>query len=452
MNKLLTKYFANYLFHLLNGKKLWVYKDYFEKSQWLPFDYLKEMQWDRCRKMLKYVYENVPYYREKFKKCAIRPEDIRKIEDYVYVPMLTKEDIKTNFKDLICSTSKITGYSRKTSGSSGSPLHIVKDGEALAVMDAVMFRNYNWFDVKIGDKQARFWGSPLDHVGRAKSNIKDMLLNRIRFSPFNLSNTSYHECYRRIQLFKPKFIYGYAQTVYNFSEFLTSQGYDPAILELQAVVLTGEMIFDAQIEAIEKSFQCHVSNEYGCTEAGVIAMTCPAKRMHLMTDYLFLEFVKDGNHVADEEEGEIILTELYGKIMPLVRYKIEDIGSPGKDRCSCGRNLPLLKNLKGRSDDFIICPDGKKIDPIFFEYILMALPKNIGSVTQFRIVQEKDFHLEIDICYRGDKSELILNAIKLKMADITGNTIDANIRIIDIIPVEQSGKLRCFISNIKTQR
>ncbi len=448
----LAKYLVHYPFHLANGQRLWARKEKFEKTQWLPADSLRERQWDLTRKMLKYAAENVPYYRNRFREAGIRPEDIRTMEDYLHVPVLTKEDIKTHFDSLLCDTRKIKGYARKTSGSSGSPLRVVKDGEALSVMDAVMFRNYNWFGVGIGDRQARFWGSPLDGAGKAKTRAKDFLLNRIRLSPFDQTDASYLGYLRRIREFRPRYIYGYAQTVYNFSRFLAGRGDSLSDLKLLAVILTGEMVYADQVETIERAFGCKVSNEYGCTEAGIIAMTCPEKEMHLMTEYLLIEFERDGRHVSDGEEGDILLTELQGDLMPLIRYRIEDIGSPGNGACRCGRNLPILRSLKGRSDDFILLPGGKRIDPIFFEYILKALPKKYGTVKQFRIVQEEDFRLEIEMCHEGGKFDLAAAEIRAKMAEVLGSTVETNLRKTDVIPVERSGKLRCFVSRVKDAR
>ena len=135
--------------------------------------------------------------------------------------------------------------------------------------------------------------------------------------------------------------------------------------------------------------------------------------------------------------------------MPLIRYQVGDVGYVDDRLCPCGRGLPLLKGIKGRNDEFIICPDGKQIDPIIFEYILNDIPGRFGKITQFRITQEKGFRLDIEACYEGQNPDAMTRVIVEKLQKAVGDGFLINFRIMDSILAEASGKLRCFISRVK---
>jgi phenylacetate-CoA ligase len=377
------------------------------------------------------------------------PDDVADTRDLLRLPELEKRDVAEHFDRLRDSRPALRRYLRKTSGSTGTPLRLYKDAENLAVMDAVMYRNYRWFGVEMGDPQARFWGAPLAGVGAAKIALRDRLLNRIRFSPFRIADQAYAGHVAALRRFSPTHVYGYAQTIVSFAEYLLKSRTDLRGLRLRAVIMTGEMATRDQVALVESAFGVPVSDEYGCTEVGIIAMGCPEGRMHLMDDYLLVEFVKDGRHVGPGEEGEIVVTELYGSLMPLIRYRIGDVGSYRVDACPCGRSLPLMGHLKGRNDEFILCPDGKRVDPVIFEYALKEMSPRLGRITQFRIIQTRRDHLDIEACYAGQTFADLTKRIEQKLAEWIGNDMSISIRCVESIQPEPSGKLRCFISNLK---
>jgi phenylacetate-CoA ligase len=444
-----SKYLVHYPYYLITNQPVLPFQIEFEKNQWLSPGMLKDIQWEKLKRMLHIVFDSIPFYKRRFDENRIHPDDINTYEDLLNIPVLTKEDIINNFEDLVGPTRTEKRFLKKTSGSTGVPLRIVKDRNSMAVMDAIMYRNYEWFNIRMGEKQARYWGSPLGCKQRTAVNLKDVLLNRIRFSPFDISDKACADFLKRLYTFKPCYVYGYAQTISKFSEYVVNKGVDLSPLKLKAVIITGEMIFGGQMRTIESAFKCPVSNEYGCAEVGIIAMSCPSKGMHLMIENLFVEFITNGRHAQPGEEGEIIITELYGDLMPLIRYRIGDIGYASDALCGCGRGLPLLKGIKGRSDEFIICPDGRRVDPIIFEYILKEVPEKNGRISQFRIVQETRSQLNIEVCYAGEKPDILLESIEKKLKKVLGEGMMIDFTMTDSIPVEASGKLRCFISKIK---
>lgn len=445
----ISKYLVHYPYYLVARQSVSALRRYFEGTQWLSADELKERQWARLKQVLTIVYETLPFYKRKFDGAQIHPDDIHTQEDLLGIPYLTKEEIANNVADLVRSPWNGKVFARKTSGSTGLPLRVLKDHTSMAVMDAIMYRNYGWYGIDIGQKQARYWGSPLNELAQRAVLLKDFLLNRIRFSPFDISEQACRDFRVRLLRFQPHYVYGYAQTIYRFSQCILNMGLDVSMQTLKTVIVTGEMTTDAQIRTIETAFGCNVSIEYGCTEAGVLAMTCPNKGLHLMAENLRIEIVSNGRNSLPGQEGDIIITELFGKVMPLIRYKVGDRGVATDTMCSCGRGLPLLQSVSGRSDEFIVCADGRQVDPIIFEYVLHEIPEPLGRVTQFRITQEKTLHLDVEICYVGTSPVVMVQEIERLIRKIIGHDLQLSIRLVDSVTPEVSGKLRCFISRIK---
>jgi len=447
---MLRKYLYQ-LYYEYAGQRVFDYQKQFTNTQWLSAEEIDRRQFENFKNILVYSYNNIPYYKKKYDQARIKPDDIREERDVIYIPTIEKKDLIENYSELFPVKWNGKVFIRKTSGSSGSPLRLAKGVKSLSVMDAIMYRNYAWFGIDVGGKQGRYWGAPLSPYAKVKTQCKDYILGRIRFSPFDISEKTCFDFYRRLIKYKPVYVYGYSQTIYRFACILGEANMDLGKLDLKAVIVTGEMIYPHQFKIIEKIFKCPVTNEYGCTELGIIAMQCQHKGMHLMTENLYIEFLNGHSHASPGEEGEIVLTEMFSDLMPLIRYRIGDIGIKSNETCSCGRGLPLLKQIKGRSDDFILCMNGKQVDPIVFEYILQGLPASLGKIAQFRILQKTISNLVIEVCYEGKCFSMMSSELELKLKNILGQEFEIKFQRQECLQAEASGKLRCFISKLRRQ-
>jgi phenylacetate-CoA ligase len=429
--------------YMLRREKVWKYMREIDEYQWLNPDFLIEFQWKKLKKMLSFAYENIPYYQDQWQKLDIHPDDIKSTQDFKALPILTKEDLRNNNNLLKSNNNNLRVSLRQTSGSSGTPLTIGKDRQTTAYMDAVMYRSYLWYGIKPGERQLKIWGTEINKIRNFKMRFKDFLLNRIRLSAFELSRKSFLNAIERIKTFKPVFIYGYAQSVFEFAKFITDEKIELVYLELKAVIITGEMIFDWQREIIKQAFACPVVNEYGCTEVGIISIECPKGGMHIMQDALFLEFVESDSNT---EQREIVVTELNNFYSPLIRYKVGDKGIMSDSLCPCGRGFQIMSEISGRADNFIIFPGGKKVDPYVIEYIIKTIPSNCGIVNQFVIIQDNISSITLKLVCNTFTSQKILHAINNKWNKLYGKELNLKIEFVDTIPKDSSGKLTCFKS------
>lgn len=404
-------------------------------------DELNRIQFEQLKKIVSFAFEKIPFYRDKYKQAFFHPTDLKHPDDIHKIPILTKSDIRHAFNG-----EEITGrrnHRRSTSGSSGDPLVFYKDNTSMAIMDAILYRNYSWFGVDIGDRQARFWGRPIRGIAKLKTNAMDTLINRIRLPSFELYETHFQKILRKMEQTKPSYIYGYAQIIYQFANYFFKKGIDLSYLKLKCVILTAEMSYANQRNIIQSVFQCPVTEEYGCTELGVIGFRCQFGSMHL-TENLYIEQVTS----AGRKFGNLIISELYGNLFPFIRYQIGDQGQISNRQCQCGRNLRILEKLVGRQDKFIQCPGGKLVDGYVLEYIIDQIPRRTGSIHKFRIIQKKINSIEVILVGDGDQSKL-QNFILQEFPQYLEPDMKITINFSDDIPPHPSGKQSLFVSLIE---
>lgn len=426
-------------YYAARGRRLAEEIRHFAASQWLPHDELKRIQRRQLAALLAHAYRSIPFYKQRFDAVGFQPERCSDVEDLTRIPVTTKDELRAYFSSQQYSTWRKVWClsSRRTSGSTGTPLVLMKGFKTLSRMDAVMFRNYGWYGIRPGDRQIRLWGSPFGRK-RWAPVLKDALLNRKRFSSFNISRDTALRLVGEIARSRSYHLYGYAQTVYQMARLLADMGWRNDVNKPRAIVLTGEMISRAQRDLIETVFASRTVDEYGCTEAGVIAMECPAGRMHLMEN-LWVEVVKSNGSPSEE----VVVTELSRDHFPLIRYRLGDLASIDAESCSCGRGLPILSEFEGRSDDLIGCADGRLVDPYFFEYVISELPSRYGSIHQFKIIQQGHrlrFLLVVSDTFTNDS----LDVISARVRSVLGSGTTIAFDVVSSIPKDPSGKLRCF--------
>jgi phenylacetate-CoA ligase len=195
-------------------------------------------------------------------------------------------------------------------------------------------------------------------------------------------------------------------------------------------------------------FKCKVTNRYGCEEVGLIACECERHDgMHLNIDHLYIEFIKeDGSPAVTGEEGALVITDLINHGMPLIRYRVEDIGVPGNRKCRCGRGLPLMESVVGRVADFLVRKDGSLVAGVsLIERTLTA----ISGIEQMQIVQDEINRITLNIVPNAKYDEASNKMLSDEIHNVFGKDLNLKINRMDNIPRESSGKYRFSICNIK---
>ncbi|MBI5267429.1 MAG: phenylacetate--CoA ligase family protein [candidate division Zixibacteria bacterium] len=405
---------------------------------------MQDVQWRKLFALLEYVGAHNPYYRTLFRTGGISVNAITSYADFARIPILTKDALRQEISNMR-SEGPWKVAPRKTSGSTGVPLHFVKDRVASAYNDALMYEVYGWHGVRMGDRQSRFWGLPLDQTARLKWQAKDLLLNRKRFNSFIISAEYSISYFHTLQRFRPKFVYGYPSAICEFASHAEQQGLHVRDLRIPVIITTGEMLFPAQREQLETMFACTVANEYGSTENGIIAFPCRQGGMHLMNHNLYIEVLDPVTNapVSPGEKGVVVVTELHSYAFPFVRYRLGDMVVPSSDACPCGLPLPVIESIEGRVSDMILAADGSKVAGPIINYTMTK------GVRRFKAIQESQLLIRILVEPGPGFSLSELDVIRERWHALLGAGVTVDIQVVESIPADPSGKLRAFESRLR---
>ena len=216
-----------------------------------------------------------------------------------------------------------------TSGSSGEPFFFARDKYTHARTWALIAQRYGWHGIRLNSRQARFYGIPLEFWPRLREMAKDRLMNRARFPVFDLSDATLEDFRRRIARGRFEYLYGYTNSLLEFARYLLRVGADlgAECPTLRACIVTSEMCTPADRRVLAEAFGVTIVNEYGASETGVIAFEDRTGIWRLSWENLYVEVVaEDGRLVADGQPGQILVTDLFNRAMPFVRYRIGDVG------------------------------------------------------------------------------------------------------------------------------
>lgn len=420
----------------------------FKESQWLSTDEVREIQWNKLQTLLAHAYNNVPYYRKMFEKLNLHPDDIQAPEDMQQLPILTKKDIRGNLSDLIATNYDRTKLiANSTGGSTGENLHFYQDLNYASSSSAATIRGDSWTGWKMGEKRAYIWGAPMDISKRTsiKGKIVNWMTNTLFLSAYKLSEESMHEYAQELKRFRPKLLIGYSSVLALFAEFL--QANDITNVSPEAIISSAEALYPYQRELIESVFNCKVFNRYGSREVNYIACECDQHNgMHINAERVYLEFLKDNTPDESGESAEIIVTSLDNYGMPFIRYAIEDIGIPSNRICNCGRGLPLMENVEGRSFDIIVGTNGNKLGGTFWTILLR---KTVQGIKQFQVIQTTKSKLDIKIV-KDDSlfDSSCISQLVENIKEYCGSDMKVEFQIVSSITPAKSGKHRFIISEI----
>ena len=326
-----------------------------EASQWWDVEQLKALQVERLRALLINIGKNVPFYRQLFADSGFEPAAVGSLDDLHRLPFLTKSIIKANTEVMKHLGAK--GLSRfNTGGSSGEPLIFFIGNERVSHDVAAKWRATRWWDVDIGDPEIVVWGSPIEVGAQDRVRaLRDTLFRTELMPAFEMSEANLDRFVARIRERRPKMIFGYPSAISHIAAHAGKKGIALDRLGVKVVFCTSERLYDHQRAAISGAFGCPVANGYGGRDAGFIAHQCPSGGMHITAEDIIVEIVDaEGRVLPVGESGEIVVTHLATADFPFVRYRTGDIGTLANETCACGRGLPLLKEIQGRSTDFVI--------------------------------------------------------------------------------------------------
>ncbi|MCS6944252.1 MAG: AMP-binding protein [Sutterellaceae bacterium] len=416
-----------------------------EESQWWPRDRLQAYQLDRLRRFIGHLGRGVPYYRDLFARKGLGPQDVNSLADLARFPFLTKADIRANRERLRAENAgALKRYN--TGGSSGEPLIFFMGKERITHDVAAKWRATRWWGVDIGDRELVVWGSPVELGAQDRlRNLRDRIFRSELLPAFEMSPANLDRFVGRIRAVRPAMLFGYPSALSLIAAHAKRRGVPLDDLGIRVAFVTSEKLYDHQRATIERVFGCRVANGYGGRDAGFIAHECPAGGMHISAEDILVEVVDaQGRVVAPGTPGEIVVTHLATADFPFLRYRTGDIGVLSEAACACGRGLPLLAEVQGRSTDFVVAADGTIMHGLALIYVVRDLP----GIDRFKIEQESLQRTRVLLVpgpeYAVDTAERIRQGLRERL----GPNVAVDVEVVADIPVEPSGKYRYVTSRV----
>jgi len=406
-----------------------------EASQWLPRPRIEALQLDKLRAILAHAGRTVPYYRDVFRAARFDPAGVRGIGDLAALPVLDRETLTARFDDLRSEEAHRSARARATGGSTGRPLRFVVDDHEMTTRSAHIYRNLGWLGWRLGDRTAYVWGSDVDsteHRG-GWGRLRDRVAGVLWLDAFTLSAERMDRYLDRLEAFAPRVVIGYPSSLHLLATRALEKG--RTIRVSGGIETSAEMLAPGVREDLEAAFGSRVFDRYGCREAGVVWHECSEGGRHLNAEAVVMETVG----------GEVLLTTLNNRAMPLVRYRNEDLAGAAGEACACRRGLPLAGPVRGRVSDVIRSPHGRLIHGEFFTHLFYGLP----GVRQFQVEQTAPDRLVIRLVAGDDFTGAHRAAIESAVREHADAAFNIDWLPVSEIPPGPSGKFHFTISNIE---
>jgi len=385
------------------------------------------------------------YYSNFFKDHSLPVIESTSLNLIKQFPLLDKSPIRQNpesFIDNSINKSKLLII--HTTGSTGTPLNIYCTPE-------VRQKNYAFFSRFLESVGINLKGSRATIGGRilmpADNNSPPFwrysyFQKSLLFSSYHLTDQNIPLYINKLQSFRPTYIDTYPSSIFVIAEYAQRNGISLKNIT-KAIVTSAETLFPHQRACIESTFGVPIFDQYGSAEMCIFVAQCIKGSYHVYSDYSIVEFInEDGLDAIPGEEAEIVCTSLINPVMPLIRYRIGDRAVLSEKKCECGCTFPVIEKLVGRTDDFIVTPDGRHVGRL--SPVLKGFPVREAQYRQ-ECIEEVIVNVVKDYGYTTETDQQITIELRKRL----GNEISIIINHVENIERGKGGKLRTVISLIK---
>lgn len=407
------------------------------RNQYSSPESLKKWQGRRLSHMVEHAYRNTQFYRQKFNEAGIHPQDIQELNDLKKIPLTGKDEVREKGADSLVAH----GYDERncevhlSSGSSGKMLRVLYDLENHQYENAVSYR----YHLGQGVRPWHRYYVQLHDKTELENSRKRSIMHRAMGVAGELPDMVK---IKLAQQYNPHVMGGHISCFISMGKIIENQ--QITNIRPKIIIVGGELSLPVQRKYVERIFGGTTYDKYGSFEVKSIAWECRHHTMHLDADSVLTEFLKDGEPVSPGERGEVVVTNLWNKAMPFIRYRLGDIAVPSDKVCECGRTLPAMELIEGRMDDLIVLPSGTLLPPT----AVIPLFFNMSHVLQFRVIQDKRNSIKIKIKPGPEYTDEVGQGLIQRMREVLGEPMDIEVERVETIEETGRGKYREVISYV----
>ena len=435
----------------LLGRKSFAYlAELLESERW-PRERLDALRLDRFRQIVATAYARTPYWREVMDAKGIAPDSIESLDDVRRFPFLVKDTIRQRRQDMVWRDEGPGVALVRTSGSTNEALQFYTSSTREAQINAARMRGHEWVGIRRGDRELYYWGSPIELNAQGKiKRIRDWLINDGLTNGFEITPERVKGYFEQWKAWRPKCIFGYPSTFALTVTMARQQGIDLGELKrrgLKVIITTSEVLTDVDRQMTADAFGVPVYDSYGLREAGLVGHECDHGTMHCMDEHVILETIDPQTLEPTDGEGELVVTNIMGPAMPVIRYRTGDIVTLSDEPCPCGRTLSSITISGGRIADFVLTDQGKWVVGYSFIYIC----RSVKGIVKFQVQQDRVGEIRIllvtDANFPADGIEQTIAATRARL----GSTDEIVVELVDDIAPAASGKYRPVVSKVYEQ-
>ncbi len=408
---------------------------------------IKNYKEEHLFRIIEHAYNNVPFYKDYYKQHHITPKDFKSLDDIMKFPVITKEQVRNNFSKMLARD-----FPHKdlipfhTSGSSGKALDFFQTKDTVPFIWAVWWRFRNRFGVSFGEKHLNCTGKIVVPIKQNKPPYwrVNKPLNQWLVNMQHITNNKIHDIVDLIN--REEFVYfsGYPSIISSMASLILEN--DLKIINPPKVIFTGaEKLYEDQKSLIKKAFTgTIITDHYGMTEGVVNASRCNCNNFyHEDFELGHMECLDSKSISLTDYEGDIIGTSFINYGMPFIRYHVGDSAIWSSEHCDCGLHSQVIKDIIGRSEDFVITPEGTKIKR--FDYLF----KETRSIKECQVIQRELGSIVFRIVRRDDYSRSVEDSLKKKVNEMISPSIECLFEYVNEIERTSSGKFKAVVSELK---
>lgn len=394
--------------------------------------------------LLSYAFENVQWYKDLSKKLPSIESLSTDSRLWQKIPTVDRDVIGPDESKFISQLHTVKNWN-DTSGSTGRKFRFLRDrSQTLWAEASTAFVRKQILGL-YAPSELVVWGAPRDKQPKEKflSKLKLLVRRRKTVIAYQMNPKKSLEILEAVSEFKPEILTGYP----NILKYLSEHDKDEILSRPKAIITAGEWFRPDLRKKLEEHTQKQIFDFYGCREIGSIAYECKAHNgLHILSPLVYVECLrKDQTPCEPGEMGELVVTSLVRRSMPLIRYRIGDMGILSDEKCSCGCPFPLIKEICGRTMDVVTLPGGQTIVGNFWTFFT----REFSEISQFRVVQDETGQITLEIVPEAGAPANLQETILVEAKKRIGIQDGLSVKLVKSLPVNQSGKTGLVVSHYK---